>query len=75
MTYTAPLFLTCPICGNAVTMNGVGVGGQLLHQECAKFRYGLPVSIAHVGWRCPSCSMIHAPSVLVCHCNSPMVAT
>jgi uncharacterized OB-fold protein len=26
-----------------------------------------------VGWKCPSCGTIHAPSVLACHCNSPMV--
>ena len=76
MTDTAPPVLICPICGNAVIMNGVGVGGQLLHWECTKSRHGLPVSIAPVGWRCPSCSTIHAPNVKACHCNtcaSPVV--
>ena len=72
MTVTSATIPICPICGNAVLMNGVTIGGQWVHFDCTRSRFAAPISVIPTGWKCPSCTTIHAPSVLACHCNSPV---
>jgi hypothetical protein len=72
MSHASSTIPICPICRNAVLM-GIMVGEQMLHFDCTQSRFARPISVMPSGWKCPSCDTIHAPSVLACHCNSPVV--